>query len=82
MKEPPTHHKDERGHHINKDKPPTQQWARYRVITPGRSRIQGNCLCIQIAQSQFGATAPVAPVELQVPMELEELPRVVAKQAL
>ena len=29
---------------------------------------QGNCLCIQTAQNQFGAMALVAPVELQVPM--------------
>ena len=47
-----------------------------------RWRIQGKCLCIQTAQSQSGATALVALVELQVPMALEELPRVIAKQAL
>ena len=47
---------------------------------PLRWRIQSNCLCNQIAQSQFGATALVAPAELQVPMEVEELPRVVAKK--
>ena len=35
--------------------------------------IQGNCLCIQTAQSQFGATALVAPVELQVPKVAKEL---------
>ena len=33
-----------------------------------RWRIQGNCLCIQIAQSQFRVTAFVALLELQAPM--------------
>ena len=47
-----------------------------------RWHIQGNCQCIQFAPSQFGATALVAPVELQASMEVEVLPRVVAKQAL
>ena len=47
-----------------------------------RWHIQGNCLCIQTAQSQFGAMALVAPDELQAPMEEKELPRVVATQAL
>ena len=41
-----------------------------------RWHIQGNCLCIQTAQNQFGPMALVAPVELQVQMEAKELPRV------
>ena len=47
-----------------------------------RWHIQGKCLCIQTAQSQFGAVALVVPVELQAPMQAKELPRVVATQAL
>ena len=40
--------------------------------------IQGNCLCGQTVQSQFAATVIVALVEIQVPMEAEELPHVAA----
>ena len=47
-----------------------------------RWHIQGNCLCIQTVQSQLGATALVALVEIQVPTEAKELLRVVASQAL
>ena len=47
-----------------------------------RWRIQGNCRCIQTAQSQFGVTALVALVKLQAPMVAKELARVVATQAL
>ena len=41
-----------------------------------------NCLYVHTAQSQFGATALVALVEIQVLMEVQELLRVVATQAL
>ena len=47
-----------------------------------RWHIQGNCLCCQTAQSQFGATTLVAPVEIRAQVEAEELPHVVATQAL
>ena len=47
-----------------------------------RWHIRYNCLCIQTAQSQFGAVALVVPVELQAPMEAKELPHGVATQAL
>ena len=44
--------------------------------------MKGNCLCNQSAQSQFGAMALIALAEIQAPMEVEELPHVVATQAL
>ena len=44
--------------------------------------IQGNFLCTQTPQSRFGAMALVALAEIRAPMEVEELPHVVAKQAL
>ena len=47
-----------------------------------RWHIWGNCLCIQIAQSQCGVAALVALVELQAIMVAKELPRVFATQAL
>ena len=45
-------------------------------------QIPGNCLCNQTVQSQFGAMALVALAEIRTPMEVEELPHVVATQAL
>ena len=47
-----------------------------------RWHIQGTSLFSQTAQSRFGATARVAPAEIRAPMEAEELPHVVATQAL
>ena len=44
--------------------------------------IEGNCLCSQTAQSQFGAMALVALAEIRAPTEVKELQRVVATQVL
>ena len=44
--------------------------------------IQGNFLCSQTAQSQSAAMALGALAEIRKPMEVEELPHVVATQAL
>ena len=45
-------------------------------------RIQGNWLCSQTARSRFCAMVLAALVEVRAPMEVEELPHVVATQAL